>query len=326
MSSTILLVICINLALILVISWAYIFYKLDGYFRREKKLIKSLQELKTKLSAYRENLHKKGGIAAQSETQHEKQAAALNELQKINESNLIALEELQNADLNQIEKEYKTKLATLKTQSEHFEKLINQLQRQNDSSNYRMNFLETKLHKAQSKLERLESLEMKEEITSLKNQRLQRELEQAKTHAQEIKGATTDEQINEVVNDRKVQKMERELEKYRNQVERQAAEMEQLLNEYEKLENEMATNKNEIVEQKDAPQNIDDIFTELSDIQEELDRTLKEKTFIENQFLDLVKTSEDERVDKNQLDQAKKEYEMLEEHYLAEIEKKNQNG
>ena len=56
---------------------------------------------------------------------------------------------------------------------------------------------------------------------------------------------------------------------------------------------------------------------ELINAQETLNRTVSEKEFLENNFLDLEKALQESESAKKELDRTKKEYEMLEQHFLA---------
>ncbi len=322
MNPTILLVIIINLILVLVISWGYMFYKMDSYLRRERLLRKNLGRLKERLDMLRESQLKtrKAKLSEDSKKEVSEQQHTISQLNVLNQRNKKIIESLDEATIpHEIEKTLKAQIASLKTQSSKYEQAVDRLTKQNESSSYRMEFLEDKLQRAQKELSELHGMESKEYLTSLKNESLQRQLKNAKDHTSDGKPADKAELL---IQKRQNEKLVDEVSRYQDQLTRQTAELEQLMKEYERMEKEVADSQRvSAQEELKDNQEIEQIYSEIAEIQDELDRTLKEKDFIESQFIEVV-DSLDKKVEiEDELVRTKTEYNMLEDHFLEATNK-----
>jgi hypothetical protein len=301
----VLIFIIINLSVLLVISWGYIFFRIKKISSNEVLITEKIQQLKDIVTK-----HKKDNTnAPMGADEFKLQQECIANLQTINQQQqetMVEIEEIENNDhLDQETKEryIKAQLASLKAQSDAYDDTVSILRKQITQGNNRLSFIEEKLLKQKQELIKLRVMEDKFEIDKLKNIELNDEnIElKSKMENQEVNNTTLNEMSDTIV-------------QQKQKIQNQGSELEQLMQEYLRLEEE---SKNV------TDSGIESITNDMSEIEFALERALTEKDFLETQFLDLLDNHDTQIQLKDELKRTKTEYMMLEDHFIDLAEKKN---
>ena len=299
----VLIFICINLLILLMISWGYIYFKIQKTAANEVLITTKIQQLKNIVSKHK----KLNSNAPLAKEEFKLQQECIKNLQVINQQQQAAMAEInkiENDDsLDQESKEryIKAQLASLKAQSDAYEDTIGILRTQINQGNNRLSFIEEKLLKQKQELINLRIIEDQDKLNQLKNIELTTENTELKSwvEQQEVEKNSTSE-MSEIIHQQK------------QKIDNQNSELEQLMQEYLRLEEES----------KDVQSNkVESIENDMSEIEFALERALTEKDFLESQFLDLLDNHDTQIKLKDELKRTKTEYMMLEEHFIGLAEK-----
>jgi hypothetical protein len=299
----VLIFICINLLILLMISWGYIYFKIQKTAANEVLITTKIQQLKNIVSKHK----KLNSNAPLAKEEFKLQQECIKNLQVINQQQQAAMAEInkiENDDsLDQESKEryIKAQLASLKAQSDAYEDTIGILRTQINQGNNRLSFIEEKLLKQKQELINLRIIEDQDKLNQLKNIELTTENTELKSwvEQQEVEKNSTSE-MSEIIHQQK------------QKIDNQNSELEQLMQEYLRLEEES----------KDVQSNkVESIENDMSEIEFALERALTEKDFLESQFLDLLDNHDTQIKLKDELKRTKTEYMMLEEHFIDLAEK-----
>lgn len=299
----VLIFICINLLILLMISWGYIYFKIQKTAANEVLITTKIQQLKNIVSKHK----KLNSNAPLAKEEFKLQQECIKNLQVINQQQQAAMAEInkiENDDsLDQESKEryIKAQLASLKAQSDAYEDTIDILRTQINQGNNRLSFIEEKLLKQKQELINLRIIEDQDKLNQLKNIELTTENTELKSwvEQQEVEKNSTSE-MSEIIHQQK------------QKIDNQNSELEQLMQEYLRLEEES----------KDVQSNkVESIENDMSEIEFALERALTEKDFLESQFLDLLDNHDTQIKLKDELKRTKTEYMMLEEHFIDLAEK-----
>jgi hypothetical protein len=285
------------------ISWGYIYFKIQKTAANEVLITTKIQQLKNIVSKHK----KLNSNAPLAKEEFKLQQECIKNLQVINQQQQAAMAEIdkiENDDsLDQESKEryIKAQLASLKAQSDAYEDTIGILRTQINQGNNRLSFIEEKLLKQKQELINLRIIEDQDKLNQLKNIELTTENTELKSwvEQQEVEKNSTSE-MSEIIHQQK------------QKIDNQNSELEQLMQEYLRLEEES----------KDVQSNkVESIENDMSEIEFALERALTEKDFLESQFLDLLDNHDTQIKLKDELKRTKTEYMMLEEHFIDLAEK-----
>jgi hypothetical protein len=300
----ILIFVSINLLVLLLISWGYIYFRIRKTIANEVIIAEKIQNIKEVIAKHK----KQKSNEPLGEVEFKIQQECLDNLKTINQQQLEAMaeiEEIEHSDsLDQESKErlIKAQLASLKAQSDAYDDTISILRKQVVQGNNRLSFIEEKLLKQKQELLKIQAMEDKLEIDRLKNIELNNENSKLK------------EQIdNQISSNESLDEMSDTISQQKVKIENQSGEIEQLMQEYIRLEEESKTIKESDIEV---------IESDMSDIEFALERALTEKDFLESQFLDLLDNHDTQIKLKDELKRTKTEYMMLEEHFIDLADKK----
>ncbi len=299
----VLIFISINLLVLLLISWGYIFFRIKKTMANEVLIAEKINNIKEVIAK-----HKKDNNNPLGEAEFKIQQECLDNLQTINQQQLEAMAEIEevehNDSLDQESKErlIKAQLASLKAQSDAYDDTINILRKQVVQGNNRLSFIEEKLLKQKQELLKIKAIEDKLEIDRLKSAELNKENIELKEKID-----------NQTANHESLDEMSETITQQRQKIENQSNELEQLMQEYSRLEEESKHAKESDFEH---------IENDMSEIEFALERALTEKDFLESQFLDLLDNHDTQIKLKDELKRTKTEYMMLEEHFIDLAEKK----
>lgn len=299
-----LIFVSINLLVLLLISWGYIYFRIRKTIANEVIISEKIQNIKEVIAKHK----KEKNNDPLGEVEFKKQQECLDNLQAINQQQLEAMAEIEevehNDSLDQESKErlIKAQLASLKAQSDAYDDTISILRKQVVQGNNRLSFIEEKLLKQKQELLKIKTMEDKLEIDRLKKAELNKE------------NSALKEQIdNQVSNNESVDEMSETIAQQKQKIENQSNELEQLMQEYSRLEEESKHAKDNDFEH---------IENDMSEIEFALERALTEKDFLESQFLDLLDNHDTQIKLKDELKRTKTEYMMLEEHFIDLADKK----
>lgn len=300
----------INLLVLLIISWGYIYFRIKKTASNEVLISGKIQHLKEIFAKHK----KDDGNTPIGIEEFKLQQECIANLQKINQQQQDAMAEIEkienNEGLDQETKEryIKAQLASLKAQSDAYEDTVSILRKQINQGNNRLTFIEEKLLIQKQELIKLRLLRDKSEMDNLKNNELNTENENLKSQVE------NQEKSNSTLNDMSVT-----ITQQKQKIEKQNSELEQLMQGYLILEEE---SKNATTAESEADSDMESIANDISEIELALERALTEKDFLETQFLDLLDSNDTEVQLKDELKRTKTEYMMLEEHFIDLAEKK----
>lgn len=300
----VLIFISINLLVLLLISWGYIFFRIRKTISNEQLITNKILQLKDII-----NKHKKSNDNEPiGKDEFKIQQECIANLQMINQQQQDVMSEIESIEndetLDQASKEryIKAQLASLKAQSDAYEDTISILRNQISQGNHRLTFIEEKLLKQKQELIKLRVIEEKHLIEQFKNVELSAENSDLKNKVgAQTEAKETLSQMSETINQQK------------SKIDNQNSELEQLMQEYLRLEEE-SKNITEIDSKS--------IENDISEIEFALERALTEKDFLESQFLDLLDNHDSKIKLEDELKRTKTEYMMLEEHFIDLAENK----
>ncbi len=296
---------CVNLLVILFISWGYIFFRIRKTISNEELLANKVMQLKKIIE-----MHKKdNGETTTAKAEFKIQQECIANLKMINEQQLQAMAEIetieQDESLDQETKEryIKAQLASLKAQSDAYEDTVSILRKQISQGNHRLSFIEEKLLKQKQELIKLKIIEDQHELEKLRNIQLNEENTELKSKI--------DDQVN---TQNELHEMSETISYQKSKIDNQNSELEQLMQEYIRLEEESKNSNSE--------SNTESIANDISEVEFALERALTEKDFLESQFLDLLDNHDNQLKLEDELKRTKTEYMMLEEHFIDLADKK----
>jgi hypothetical protein len=296
---------CVNLLVILFISWGYIFFRIRKTISNEELLANKVMQLKKVIE-----MHKKdNGETPTAKAEFKIQQECIANLKMINEQQLQAMAEIesieQDESLDQETKEryIKAQLASLKAQSDAYEDTVSILRKQISQGNHRLSFIEEKLLKQKQELIKLKVIEDQHELEKLRNIQLNEENTELKSKI--------DDQVN---TQNELHEMSETISYQKSKIDNQNSELEQLMQEYIRLEEESKNSNSE--------SNTESIANDISEVEFALERALTEKDFLESQFLDLLDNHDNQLKLEDELKRTKTEYMMLEEHFIDLADKK----
>ncbi|HCM04511.1 MAG TPA: hypothetical protein DIC30_00735 [Oceanospirillales bacterium] len=296
---------CVNLLVILFISWGYIFFRIRKTISNEELLANKVMQLKKIVE-----MHKKdNGETTTAKAEFKIQQECIANLKMINEQQLQAMAEIetieQDESLDQETKEryIKAQLASLKAQSDAYEDTVSILRKQISQGNHRLSFIEEKLLKQKQELIKLKIIEDQHELEKLRNIQLNEENTELKSKI--------DDQVN---TQNELHEMSETISYQKSKIDNQNSELEQLMQEYIRLEEESKNSNSE--------SNTESIANDISEVEFALERALTEKDFLESQFLDLLDNHDNQLKLEDELKRTKTEYMMLEEHFIDLADKK----
>ena len=327
LDATVITVIAVNLVILLIVSWAFLVFSLTSLRKDKERLtvmleqaIKNYQELKALFESEQiaNRPTEKGDDALAGFIEDmEKTAATVDELQQSRSEQLLSLEKIEAAADAMTEdpdvKALKCELATLKSQIIHSEEVMLTMKTQATANRHRLSVLEEKLENSKHFPRRIASLEEVQRKLRGSNKQLMEKLEESslkvkslnhfKAENTKLKSTLDNYILKNKNSDRLIQNLQAKL-----------SEVQAMLDNTKKSIESFA-------EQPDI--NLDD--AELVDLQETLSRALREKQFIEEQYLELLDKVEETTDVADQLQRSQNECAMLEQSYLTlmtELEKR----
>lgn len=340
MSETVLNIIYIGLPISLFISWTFFVYFFIQKKQQQNKLLKLLarsrsliNKLKDELSAsrklikqYADNAEETADVAIDIIDNALKKEIPLDALTELNTSQstlinqLDALSDSSGGD-DREKKQLKIHVATLKAQAQTTETILERLKSEAEANRYKLKYLEEKLHKQRLELEKIDGLEEKERKTRVKNHTLVKKVKEQNAQLEVYKSLETKvESLQKIKNhlDLKISQQKHELEKQQRVI----AQLKQHIPTEETApslptaqDTQAIINTNE--EQIDSLQEqVNLLNLQLSESTSALERANREKGFIETQFLDLIESIDQTDDVKSELVRVKKEYSMLEDHFI----------
>ncbi len=325
-SVTVLAVIAVNLIILLIVSWAFLIVFLISLRKDKDKLsllleqaIKNYQELKalfeTEQIANRPTEKGDDALAGFIEDM-EKTAATVDQLKQSRSEQLQSLEKIEAATEAMTEdadvKALKCELATLKAQIIHGDEVMLTMKTQATANRHRLSILEEKLENSKHFPGRIASLEEVQRKLRGSNKQLMEKLEESRLKVKSMNHAKAENTTLKSTLDNYILK-NKNSERLITNLQDKLAEMQGMLD----------NTKQSIESFSDQPEiNVDD--AELADLQETLSRALREKQFIEEQYLELLDKVEETSEVADQLQRSQNECAMLEQSYLTlmtELEK-----
>ncbi|MGH1372138.1 MAG: hypothetical protein ACRBBW_08900 [Cellvibrionaceae bacterium] len=326
-SPTVLTVIAVNLIILLVVSWTFLIVFLISLRKDKERLsilleqaIKNYQELKALLEAEqianRPTEQGDDALAGFIEDM-EQTSATVDELQQARSEQLQSLEKIEAAAEAMTEdaevKALKCELATLKSQIIHSEDVMLTMKTQATANRHRLSVLEEKLENSKHFPQRIGSLEEVQRKLRGSNKQLMEKLEESRLKVKSLNSAKAENT-----------KLKSTLDNYILKNKNSERLITNLQDKLAEVQGMLDSTKQSIESFSDQPEiNIDD--AELVDLQETLSRALREKQFIEEQYLELLDKVEQTSEVADQLQRSQNECAMLEQSYLTlmtELEKR----
>ncbi len=319
-----LLFIMINLLVLLIISWGYIYFRIQKTAANEVLIAGKIQQLKDMFAKHKKN----DGNTPIAIEEFKLQQECIANLQLINQQQQDAMTEIEGIENNDsLDQETKARyikaqLASLKAQSDAYEDTVSILRKQIRQGNNRLTFIEEKLLIQKQELIELRLMRDKSEMDNLNNNLDNNNSNN--NNLNENKPSTKSEDSTIPVETKKndnsiLNEMSVTITQQKEKIENQNSELEQLMQGYLILEEE---SKNTATADSEADIDMTSISNDISEIEQALERALTEKNFLETQFLDLLDSSDNQVQLKDELKRTKTEYMMLEEHFIDLAEKK----
>lgn len=327
LDATVITVIAVNLVILLIVSWAFLIFSLTSLRKDKERLtvmleqaIKNYQELKALLEteqiANRPTEKGDDALAGFIEDM-EKTAATVDELQQSRSEQLQSLEKIEAAAQAMTEdpdvKALKCELATLKSQIIHSEDVMLTMKTQATANRHRLSVLEEKLENSKHFPRRIASLEEVQGKLRGSNKQLMEKLEESRLKVKSLNHSKAE-------NTKLKSTLDNYILKNKNS-DRLIQNLQAKLSEVQGMLDNTKKSIESFAEQPDI--NLDD--AELVDLQETLSRALREKQFIEEQYLELLDKVEETTDVADQLQRSQNECAMLEQSYLtlmSELEKR----
>jgi hypothetical protein len=321
MSLNLAIALLFNTVLILLVSWGFFLYALRQHGKNNQRLESQVRALQKKLKQSRTELEQERQIPApQSSDQAiagfarglQATASTLNTIEGVARQQSGSLDCIEQASAalkpDDHSRELMVQLSTLKAQFAESEQLIARMKTQASNNRHQLKVLEEKLERQSDQSRRIKGLEDQE-------RRLRREIKLLTQGAEERDeklrrmGRTQKEntqlraKISEYfAKNKRSEELVKELQQRLNAAQRTAEETRQAL---EQLQTQPPINPSDF---------------ELGELKEALERTLREKQFIEEQYLELLDQVETADDVAEQLQRSQKECAMLEQSYLQLIE------
>jgi len=319
-----LLFIMINLLVLLIISWGYIYFRIKKTTSNEVLISGKIQQLKDMFAKHKKN----DGNTPIAIEEFKLQQECIASLQLINQQQQDAMAEIEGIENNDsLDQEtkgryIKAQLASLKAQSDAYEDTVSILRNQIRQGNNRLTFIEEKLLIQKQELIELRLMRDKSEMDNLhnnldKNNSNNNNLNENKANTESEDSTTPVE--NQENDNSTLNEMSVTITQQKEKIENQNSELEQLMQGYLILEEE---SKNATTADNETDIDMTSITDDISEIELALERALTEKNFLETQFLDLLDSSDNQVQLKDELKRTKTEYMMLEEHFIDLAEKK----
>lgn len=325
------MVIIINLGLLLLIALTFASYVTAQAAKTKKRLIKALNKARDQIEEQKSELRRLRIAKKESEKSNDSLVSelsssldnsqqALSDLTDLQQSQSEVIKSIQpfldtSSDSDSDEaRELKVQLASLKAQAMSSTSLVDGLKKDLVSSRYRMQSLEDKLTSRRDDSDRLRVLQALESKSQQENKDLCKKVEQ---QAQRLaKYLKMEQELGDLRH--KNRSMEFESQAQENQIEQLAA----MLDHNQANQEDAATKEKEPVDEELL------LKTQkaLEDSEDNLARSIREKDFIETQFLEVLASLEHATDLEAELDRAKKEYELLEGHYLSLVETTSAEG
>lgn len=330
-SENIATIIIINLVIVLVMALAFCSYLITKaaktkrqLLRKVKKALEDIEGLKSELRrlriAKKESEKNSSDLVSELSSNLDNSQQALSELSSFQEAQTEALLQLEpHLDDSEDARELKIQIASLKAQAMSSTSLVDGLKKDLVSSRYRMQSLEEKLAKRRDDSDKLKALQDLEQRAQQENKDLCQKVEsQAKKLAAYLKMEREVSQLRQ---------SNRNMEFERKDQERQLEQQAQLIEQQKASQaDDTAPEAAPVSAPEPAPsaaavaeieQALKQVELQLDESQDELARAVREKEFIEQQFLDMLSSVESATDLEGELERAKKEYALLEENFLA---------
>ncbi len=325
--ATVLTVISVNLFILLIVSWGVLALFLRSLSRDKLRLsdlleqaIKNYKELKALLEKDQiaNRIPDKGDDALGGFIEDmEKTSATLDQLQQSRSEQLDSLEKIESVanalDEDEQVRALKCELATLKAQILHSEDVMVTMKTQATANRHRLSVLEEKLENTQHFPQRISSLEELQRKLRGSNKQLMEKLEESRLKVKSLNHAKSE-------NTKLKSTLDNYIEKSKNG-ERLISNLQDKLSEVQGMLDETRATIDKFSEQPAI--NMDE--AEVAEIKDALSRALREKQFIEEQYLELLDKVEEAGDVTEQLQRSQNECAMLEQSYLtlmSEIEKR----
>jgi len=325
--ATVLTVISVNLFILLIVSWGVLALFLRSLSRDKLRLsdlleqaIKNYKELKALLEKDQiaNRIPDKGDDALGGFIEDmEKTSATLDQLQQSRSEQLDSLEKIESVanalDEDEQVRALKCELATLKAQILHSEDVMVTMKTQATANRHRLSVLEEKLENTQHFPQRISSLEELQRKLRGSNKQLMEKLEESRLKVKSLNHAKSE-------NTKLKSTLDNYIEKSKNG-QRLISNLQDKLSEVQGMLDETRATIDKFSEQPAI--NMDE--AEVAEIKDALSRALREKQFIEEQYLELLDKVEEAGDVTEQLQRSQNECAMLEQSYLtlmSEIEKR----
>ena len=340
MSETVLNIIYIALPISLMFSWVFFLYffiqkkhhqdKLLKLLARSRSLINKLKDDLTDsrklIKQYANNAEETANVAIDIIDNALKKEIPLDALTELNTSQATLINQLDalsdsSGNDDKEKKQLKIHVATLKAQAQTTETILERLKSEAEANRYKLEYLEEKLHKQRLELDKIEGLEDKERKARIRNRTLIKKVKEQNTQLEVYKTLETKvESLQKIKNhlDLKISQQTHELEKQQRVI----AKLKQKISIDETatflpIEQETKDICSENEGQIDQLQEqLSLLNLQLSESTSALERANREKDFIETQFLDLIESIDKKDDVKSELVRVKKEYSMLEDHFI----------
>ncbi len=328
LNATVATVIAVNLLILLVVSWGVLAFFIGSLNKDKSRLsrlleqaIKNYKELKALLEKDQiaNRIPEKGDDALGGFIDDmEKTSATLDQLQQSRSEQLESLEKIEDVanalDEDEQVRALKCELASLKAKIVHSEDVMVTMKTQATANRHRLSVLEEKLENTQHFPQRIASLEELQRKLRGSNKQLMEKLEESRLKVKTLNHAKSENTKLKTTLDNYVEKSKNS-ERLINNLQDKLSEVQGMLDEtratIDKFSEQPAINMEE---------------AEVAEIKDALSRALREKQFIEEQYLELLDKVEEAGDVTEQLQRSQNECAMLEQSYLtlmSEIEKQD---
>ncbi|MAZ87642.1 MAG: hypothetical protein CL693_08350 [Cellvibrionaceae bacterium] len=317
--ATVLAVISVNLFILLIVTWGVLALFIRSLSKDKLRLsdlleqaIKNYKELKALLEKDQivNRIPDKGDDALGGFIEDiEKTSATLDQLQQSRSEQLESLDKIESVANALKEDEQvralKCELATLKAQIVHSEDVMVTMKTQATASRHRLSVLEEKLENTQHFPQRISSLEDLQRKLRGSNKQLMEKLEESRLKVKALNHAKSENTKLKSTLDNYIEKSKNG-ERLINNLQDKLSEVQGMLDEtratIDKFSEQPAINMEE---------------AEVAEIKDALSRALREKQFIEEQYLELLDKVEEAGDVTEQLQRSQNECAMLEQSYLT---------
>lgn len=324
MPEHLLVVVVINAGILLLASWAVFAFFLGKARAIQRRLRKKLLNQSELVAQLKEDLRKvtrdartkgnnlKGeaslvGDMADALDSNQQALAELSSLQRAQEALLAELDQLPEA--MQENKALKSAISSLKAQANNTDSVLTDLNSDLDNSRYRLRTLEEKLQRQSDELKRVNGLENLEKRTRQRNDKLMEKVQEQAKRLGEYKAL-----------ERKASDLGHMNRRLQLEAKTSNAKITQLQQQIEQAQSgqppvpeDHAVLK---VELSEAQNTARELQLQFADLQDDLQRAVREKEFIEAQFLEAIDVIDRAEDVEFELEKSRKEYSMLEKHFM----------